>query len=134
MPARATSTQGSDKVTMQKPFAKYIIVISLLLIYLNRGLLVCPYEMENQGEAEINSVIEWVSEWITGESNDMDEDGDSQTDLSLARTIQHDFLQQVTHLEYANLLSNNVEKNRFSYKENLLMQDFCFPIDYPPES
>ena len=44
---------------MQKPIVRYLIIIPLVLIYINRGLFVASApEMENQESKEVNSVIE----------------------------------------------------------------------------
>ena len=120
---------------MQKPFVKYSIVILLTLIYINRGLFISSaHELENQGSREINSVIEWVKQFVTGESNDIDEDGDLQTDCNSVNIVHHDFSQQLAQsLELANLFSKDIAKTRFPNKENFLIQDFCSQIDRPPE-
>ena len=117
---------------MQKPIVKYLIVILLALIYINRGLFISSaHEMENQGSKEINSVIELAWQLITGECNDIDEDGDLQTDCNHVKTVQHDF-SNAQSFELANLFSKNINK-RFSNKENFLAKDFCSQIDQPPE-
>jgi hypothetical protein len=102
----------------------------MLLVYINRGVFITPYEAENQGNEEINSVIEWVKELVTGESNDIDEDGDDHTDCSFTQMFLYDFPQQ---LPQVNLFSEEIKKNRFPNQENILLQDFCFQIDQPPE-
>jgi len=118
---------------MQKPFVKYSIVILLTLIYINRGLFISSaHELENQGSREINSVIELAWQLITGECNDIDEDGDLQTDSNFVKNFQHDF-SNAQDFEPASLFSKNINK-RFSNNENLLTKDFCFQIDQPPEN
>ena len=117
---------------MQKPTVKYVIVIFLALIYINRGLFIASaYEMENQGSREINSVIELAWQLITGECNDIDEDGDLQSDSNFVKIIQYDF-SNAQSFELANLFSKNINK-RFSNNENILTKDFCSQIDQPPE-
>lgn len=119
---------------MQKTVVKYSITFLLVFIYINRGVFITPYEIENQGNEEINSVIEWVNQLITGESNDIDEDGDMQTDCNSVHNFHHDFSQQLAqNLELANLFSKDLAKNRFSNKENFLIKDFYSQIDQPPE-
>jgi len=119
---------------MQKTVVKYLMVILLLLVYINRGLFVSPYEIENQGGKEINSVIELLVAVITGEENNIDEDGDLQTHCNSVSIVHHDFIQQFAQsLELANLFSKDIAKNRFPNKENFLTQDFCSQIDQPPE-
>jgi hypothetical protein len=115
---------------MQKTFVKYSIVIFLLLVYINRGLFVFANEIKNQGTGEINSVIEWVQQLVTGESNDIDEDGDTQTDCSFSHIFIYDFPQQLTLI---NLFSKEIKKNRFPDNENFLSSDLCSKIEQPPE-
>ena len=99
------------------------------MIYLNRGLFVASYEAENNSNKEINSVIEWVLELITGEDNGIDEDGDEQTDCNFTQIILYNVLQCVQ----MDIFSKNMRKNIFSYKGNFLLNDFCSLIDHPPE-
>jgi len=119
---------------MQNTVVKYSIIFLFLLVYINRGLFITPYEIENQGNDEINSVIEWITQLITGESNDIDEDGDLQTDCHCVEISHHDFSQQLAHsIELANLFSKDIAKNRFSNNENFRIQVFCSQIEQPPE-
>jgi len=119
---------------VQKTVVKYTITFLFLLVYINRAIFVTPYEIENQENKEINSVIEWVVEVLTGEGNDIDEDGDMQTDCSCVGVTHHDFSQQLAqNLKLANLFSEDIAKNRFPNKENFLIQDFCSQIYQPPE-
>jgi hypothetical protein len=115
---------------MQNAFVKYSVFFLLLLVYLNRGLFVTPYELEYQGGGELNSVIEWLQQLVTCESNDIDEDGDVQTDYSFISIFIPDLPQQLTQL---NLFSKETQKNRFSYNENFILNDFRFQIEQPPE-
>ena len=119
---------------MQKQAVKYVITFLFLLVYINRAVFVTPYELENHENKEINSVIEWVVEVITGEGNDIDEDGDMHTDCNSVNIAHHDFSQQLAqNLKLTNLFSKDIAKNRFPNKENFLIQDFCSQIDRPPE-
>lgn len=119
---------------MQKPFIKYLTIFFLLLVYINRGVFITPYELENPGNQEINSLIEWVIQIITGESNNMDEDGDAQTDCNSVKIEHYDFSQQLTQsLELANLISKDVTKNRFPNAEKFSISDFYSQIDHPPQ-
>jgi len=115
---------------MQKAVVKYSIIFLLLTVYINRGLFVTPFEIEFQGSNEINSIIELVLELVTGESNDMDEDGDEQTDCSFTQVFIHDFPQ---HLVQRNIYSNVIKKIGFPDKESFLLNDFCSRIDHPPQ-
>jgi len=68
---------------MQNRAVKYSIIFFFLLVYINRGIFVIPYESENLGVVEINSVIERIQQLVTKEGNEVDEDGDSQSDWSI---------------------------------------------------
>ena len=119
---------------MQKVVVKYLIIFFLLLVYINRGVFITPYEFENHGNKEINSVVEWITQLITGEENDIDEDGDLQNDCNSANTLHHDFLQQFAQsLGLTNLFSKDIAENRFPNEENFLICDFYPQIDHPPQ-
>jgi len=120
---------------MQKAVVKNITIILLMLVYINRGLFISTsYETESQDGIEINSVIEWAIQLITGEDNGIDEDGDSQSCCNFIKIVHHDFSQQMAkHFELANLFSTNIEKLTFPNKEIFLSNDFYARIDQPPE-
>ena len=125
----------NQQIKMQKTVVKNLTIISLLLIYINRGLFVFgAYEIKYQGGGEVNSVIELFMQFITGEGNDIDEDGDLPTDYNHVNIVHYDFSQQFAqNLELANLFSKDREKTAFPNKENLPIKDFCVQIDQPPE-
>jgi len=116
---------------MQNTVVKYSIIFLLLLTYINRGLFVFAYEIENQGRGEINSVVEWIQQLVTGKSNDLDEDGDAQTDWNFAQISLYDFPLQLTKL---NLFSKEIKKIGLPYKEKFLLNDFYSQIDHPPRN
>ena len=116
---------------MQNAVVKYSIIFLLLLLYLNRGVFVVPYEVENHSNKEINSVVEWVLQLVTEESNDIDEDGDLQTDCSFTPVFIHEFPPQFTQL---NLFPKEVKKTVFPYKDNFFLNDFYSQIEKPPET
>jgi hypothetical protein len=115
---------------VQNTVVKYSIIILLLLVYINRGLFVFSDELKNQGGGETNSVIEWLQQLATGESNDIDEDGNLQSDYSFTLTFVHDLPQQLTQV---NLFSKEILKNRFPHKENFLLNDFRSQLEQPSE-
>jgi len=115
---------------MQNTVVKYSVIFLFLLVYINRGVFIVPYEAENNSNKEINSVVEWIQQLVTGESNDIDEDGDNQTDWNFTYTFICDFPQQ---LALINLFSKEIKKNKFPDSENFLSNDFCSQIEQPPE-
>ena len=120
---------------MQKRVVKYIMITFLLVVYINRGLFIsASLEIDNQGDGEINSVIELIIQLITGKENGIDEDGDSQSNCNFVKIVQHDFSEQITKsLELANLFSQNIDKLTFPRKENIPPKSFYGQIDHPPE-
>ena len=119
---------------MQKTVVKYSIIFFLLLVYINRGFFIVPYEAENQSNKEVNSVIEWITQLVTGESNDIDEDGDLQSDCNSVKIVSANFYQEFSqYLDLLNLYPKNIEKNTFPYKENFYLKDFYTQIDHPPQ-
>ena len=115
---------------MQKTVVKYSIIFLLLTVFINRGLFVTPSEAENQGDRELNSVIEWVLQLITGESNDIDEDGDIQTDCSISHTFLYDFPQQLVLI---NIIAKDIKTIRFPHKDIIPYKIYHCQIDHPPE-
>jgi len=120
---------------MQKTIVRYSITFFFLLVYLNRGIFIAPNEIENNGNEELNSVIEWITQIVTGESNDIDEDGDMQSDCNSVNTITYVFYQEFSNnLDLLNSYSTNLEKISFPNEENIPQKDFYTQIDHPPET
>jgi hypothetical protein len=106
----------------------------LLLVYINRGFFVFSYEIENHGNKETNSVIEWVKQLITGESNNIDEDGDLQTDCNSVKIVNILFYQEFAQsLDFLNFPSKSMEKISFPTEENIYLKDIYTQIDHPPQ-
>ena len=119
---------------MQNTVVKYSMITFLLLTYINRGVFITPYEIENNGNKEINSIIELVTQLITGESNDIDEDGDLQSDCNSAKTVGYNYYQEFAqYLDSLSLYSKSLEKMTFPNKENILQKNFYTQIDHPPQ-
>ena len=119
---------------MQKTVVKYSIIFLFLLVYINRGIFITPYEIENNGNKEVNSLIELLTQLIIGDSNDIDEDGDLQNDCNSVQTVSFNFYQEFAH--YLNMLSSystNFEKIAFPNELNFLQKDFITQIDHPPQ-
>jgi hypothetical protein len=102
-------------------------------MYINRGFFISSAYEINSKEGEINCVVEYIVELITGESNDIDEDGDSQTDCNGSGIVHFDFQQLAQNIELANLFSKNISKSGFSNDENLYGSNYYRQIDQPPE-
>jgi hypothetical protein len=119
---------------MQKHIVKYSITLILLAVYLNRGFFISPYEIENQGDKEINSLIEWVMQFITDENNNIDEDGDLQSDCNSVKVVYNLVYQEFAqNFDLLNLYSKCIEKMLFPTTENFYLKDFCTQIDHPPQ-
>jgi len=119
---------------MQKPAVRHFMTFFLLLLYINRGFFISSADEMNNTNGEINSVAEYLVELITGECNDIDEDGDSQTDCSCVNILQHDFSQHLAQsMELMNLFSKNLKKSGFSTQENPPINEYYCQIEQPPE-
>jgi len=120
---------------MQNTVVKYSIILFLLLTYINRGIFITPYEIENQGNKEINSIIELITQLVTGESNDIDEDGDLQSDCNSVNVATFYYYQEIAqYLDLLSLYSKDLGKILFSDKDKFLLTDFYSQIDHPPQS
>jgi len=119
---------------MQKTVVKYLTIFLFLLVYINRSIFIAPSEIENCKNKEINTVIEWVAQLVTGKSNDIDEDGDSQTDCNSVKTISYVYYQEfANYLDLLKSYSKKIEKNTFPNEENIPQKEFFFQIDHPPQ-
>jgi len=120
---------------MQKMVVKYSLIFLLILVYINRSLFIVPCEFENYDNKETNSVIEWIVHLVTGEGNDIDEDGDLNSDCHSAKTVSFYFYQEFAqYLDRVNVFSKNAEKVTFSNKENGVQKGFYTQIDQPPKA
>ena len=101
-------------------------------MYINRGFFISGAVEVESANGEINSVFEYFMELVTGKSNDIDEDGDMQTDCN--SVVHYDLSQQfVQTLQLANLFSKEIKKTGFSNDENLPKNNYYRQIDQPPE-
>ena len=111
------------------------MIALLLMVYINRGLFVSSaYEIDNQGKGEINSVIEWIMQMITGKENGIDEDGDIQNSCNFVKIVQHYFSEPITkNFDLTNLFSKKLDKLIVLRKTNISDIKFHSQIDHPPE-
>jgi len=77
---------------MQSSWFKYTLTVSLLIIYINRGLFVAEPGIEFSSthlgsSSEINSLLEVIIK-MAGGDNQLDEDGDTPESYNAAKTIQ----------------------------------------------
>ncbi|MDR0798219.1 MAG: hypothetical protein LBN18_00445 [Dysgonamonadaceae bacterium] len=118
---------------MIRATGKYIVIGFLLIIYINRGLFVVPTETSND-LSEINSVIEFLVEKATGQSNNTDEDGDSQETCNSVKIIQPYVSEQFAQsLDLGNQFPQQTTKVFFSTNENIPQLPVLGQIDHPPQ-
>jgi hypothetical protein len=118
---------------MKSTIARDLLTIFLLLIYINRGFFISDACEMNNPDGEINSIAEFIAQLITGESNDIDEDGDLQTGCYFVKLLQPDFSQQLAQsIQLASLFYKEI-KMTFPVTENLPPIDFYARIEQPPE-
>ena len=112
---------------------KYILAISLLMIYLNRGLFVSipVIEISSPSGNEINSLLEIIINW-TGGHNELDEDGDCSEPYNTATTAQP-LIDQ--NLMYVCLTCPYIPTRKIFYifDEAMPSLDTYGTIDHPPE-
>ena len=74
---------------MHSDWFKYLVTVSFLVIYFNRGLFVAMpgIEFSNPSGNEINSLLEVIINWAGG-TNEIDEDGDSPEQYNAAHSMQ----------------------------------------------
>jgi len=121
---------------MYRTWFKYLMAVSLLMIYINRGLFVATPGVEiscahPDSSNEINSLLEVIINWAGGH-NYVDEDGDSPESYSVAKTVQPLIDQSVTDacmtVPYA-----PVRKIFYLMDEAMTSLDTYGTIDHPPE-
>ncbi|MDR0872779.1 MAG: hypothetical protein LBN27_04845 [Prevotellaceae bacterium] len=118
---------------MLKSVTKYVSIAFLLMIYINRGLFVAPAEMSNNPH-EINSIAEFLTEIITGQSNNIDEDGDSQETCNMAKIITQIFSPQVSQVsDIVDLSAKITEDFTFPAKENIPPKPLLGTLEQPPQ-
>ncbi len=122
---------------MRSCWFKYFMLISLLLIYINRGLFVAMpgielHDIHTTQANEVNSLLEIIIEWAGGH-NHIDEDGDLPESYNYAKTVQPLIDQNPIYtmeLEYPVV---PVHKMYFPMDESMpLVYTYC-TIDHPPE-
>ena len=112
---------------------QYVAICLIMIVYINRGLFVSPAEINNNTQ-EINSAVEFLIEMITGQSNNMDEDGNSQETCNMAKIIQPVIAQQFAQsMEQFNNLPQNTVKILFPDTQNILDLLYLGKIDHPPQ-
>ncbi|MDR1757998.1 MAG: hypothetical protein LBR51_03425 [Bacteroidales bacterium] len=118
---------------MFKPAIKYIAIFFLLVIYINRGLFVVPVEIENNGKQEVNTLLEWALEILTGTSNYIDEDGDSQANYNFAKNIQPVISEQIAQTLDFLKTSQRIIKIFTPTNETIPHLPVLGQIDHPPQ-
>jgi hypothetical protein len=115
------------------PRLKPVGLFLFALLFLNRALLIAPFETTTSG-SEINSVAELLVQWATGQSNGIDEDGDTQETHNSAKTIQP-FAAQFFSLsmELQNNILQTTAKIVFPASENFPKLLVYGQIEHPPK-
>ena len=121
---------------MLKKTLNGVLIVFLMLSYLNRGLYVDMSEANfvcSNHTAEINSVLELILS-LTGNPNDIDEDGDSPENYTLFLFSQllicPDFGQI---LRLNNLFSKDIKKTFYVFSDAISSSPFYGQIDHPPQ-
>ena len=112
---------------------KYILTVSLLVIYINRGLFVAMpgVEISNPSGNEINSLLEIIINWAGGH-NGLDEDGDSPESYNVAKTLQPLIDENLMYI-FLTCPYASAHKKFYMSNEIALSLDIYGTIDHPPE-
>ena len=106
-------------------------MISLLMIYINRGLFV-GIEIPNSSGNEINSLLEIIMNWAGG-NNDVDEDGDFPETYSFSTNTQPLIAQHSINTIRYERLNATAHKIFYPVNESIKIIDYCKTIEHPPE-
>jgi len=111
------------------------MTVSLLVIYINRGLFVAGVEMsstQNGVSSEINSLLEVIIN-LAGGHNDIDEDGDCPETYNAAKTIQPLIDPNSMYATSLTHPTTTVRKIFYLFDEIILSLYVYGTIDQPPE-
>jgi hypothetical protein len=125
---------------MLKKTLNGLLVVFLMLSYINRGLFVdmseandVCYDFAVHTTNEINSVLELIFE-LTGNPNDIDEDGDSPenyTSIHFSKLIVSQELYQKFVLN--NLFPKDIKGTFLVFTDEILLSPVLGQIDHPPQ-
>jgi len=126
---------------MLKKLLNGFIVVFLMLSYINRGLFVDMSEANDacstytaHTKNEINSVLEFIFE-MTGNPNDIDEDGNTPENYSLVHFSQLLICQDCYQtLETHHLLPKEIKKTYPVFSDEIISSPVLGQIDHPPQS
>jgi len=121
---------------MRSDWFKYLMTVSLLIIYINRGLFVAMPGVEMScahptASNEINSLLEIIINWVGGH-NELDEDGDSPESYNTAKTHQP-LIDQNLMCAYITCPYTPAHKIFYAFDEAMFSLDIYGTIDHPPE-
>jgi len=121
---------------MYSNWFKYILTISLLIIYINRGLFVAMPGIELScthpaTSNEVNSLLEIIINWAGGH-NELDEDGDSPESYNTAQSVQPLIDQNLTYIRLT-CPCTSTHKIFYILDEAIPSLDTYGTIDHPPE-
>jgi len=116
-----------------------LLVFLLMLSYVNRGLFVDMSEGYSvclnhisQTKNEINSVLEFIFE-LTGNANDIDEDGDSPESYSFSNFTQPFVCQDFTWVLEQNIFAKDIKSRFYIVSDVIFSLSVYGQIDHPPE-
>jgi len=120
---------------MRGNWFKYLIMVCLLVVYINRGLFVAMPGVELSGSTdnEINSIIELVLD-LTGRSNQVDEDGDYPESYSFSTIAQPLIAQNLNYTISLGCLYATELNQFYTFDESIHTIDYNKTIEHPPEN
>ena len=124
---------------MLKTSLNVLLIVFLMLSYLNRGLFIDMSEGNfshsnhiSQTKNEINSVLELIFA-LTGNTNDIDEDGDTPEAYSFSVVEPFVFSDFAQTLEQNNLFSKDIKKTFYVSSDTIFSLLVYGQIDHPPQ-
>lgn len=118
---------------------KCFVILSLLFIYINRGVFVAMPEMQTsdnitENTGEINSVLEFMIS-LFGVTNQTDEDGNNSESHSPVKFAQQFFFQEFFRTsELYKRYAVSVKKLAIPLSESIPALSVYKQIDRPPQS
>ena len=124
---------------MLKTSLNVLLIVFLMLSYLNRGLFIDMSEGNSsssnhtsQTKNEINSILELIFA-LTGNPNDIDEDGDTPEAYSFSIVEPFVFADFAQTLEQNNLFSKDIKRTFYVSSDAIFSLLVYGQIDHPPQ-
>jgi len=117
---------------MHRNWVKYIMTVSLLVIFINRALFVAMPGVEiSCSSNDVNTLLETIFNWA-GIHNDIDEDGDSPENYNAASSVQP-LIDNIFSRICITCPFTSLNKLFNVFNDAVTLLDAYGTIDHPPE-